>query len=432
MPAEDRPWIRIPSIVVFLAMLGLLAFGISAIKVSEIANQTPGFSTKQTIFAAASILVFAVFAIIPYQKLGYIAYPLFGVTLFLLVLVLFLPPMKGQDVRRWINLKVIYFQPSELAKLAQIILLAWYLKSGSHYRTLRGLILPFILTLTPMFLILREPDLGTTLLFFPLLYVMLYAAGAKLKHLLSIVLVGAIVLLVPVPRSIAKSSAKVRRDRVAISYWVSKDGNTVYAPAAISAMKPHQLPRITGWLLQDSKEVINDKGFQLFHSKIVIGAGQGDWEYRDSFLDLLPEDHTDFIFSVVAGRWGLAGGLALFALYFTLFVCGIIIAGTTDDAFGRLLAIGVLALIASQFFINIGMTMGLLPITGMTLPLLSYGGSSLLINCAALGLLVNVAQRRPSMTFRRPFEHNDDKTPVPYSPVETALGKASQNESATD
>ena len=429
MPTEDRPWIRIPSIIIFCAMVGLLAFGVSAIKVSEIANQTPGFASKQTIFAIAAVVVFFIFTLLPYQKLGYIAYPLFGVTLFLLVLVLFLPPMKGQDVRRWINLKVIYFQPSELAKLAQIILLAWYLKRGSHYRTLRGLILPFFLTLTPMFLILREPDLGTTLLFFPLLYVMLYAAGAKLKHLLSIVLVGAVVMLVPVPRSIAKSSPKVQRDRLAICYWASADKKTVYAPAAISAMKPHQLPRITGWLLQGSKEVVSDKGFQLFHSKIVIGTGQGDWEYRDSFLDLLPEDHTDFIFSVIAGNWGILGGLAIFALYFIIFVCGIIIAGTTDDAFGRLLAIGVLALIASQFFINIGMTMGLLPITGMTLPLLSYGGSSLLINCAAIGLLVNVGQRRPSMTFRKPFEHTDDKTPVPYSPVEAAFGKGQIDES---
>lgn len=432
MPAQKPGLIRIPSVIITLAMLGLIAIGILAIGKSEIANSTTGLSFRQTCYAGGALVVFAIFAVVPFQKLSFVAYPLFGITLFLLVLVLFLPPMKGQDVRRWINLKVINFQPSELAKLAQIILLAWYLRQGSRYRTLPGLIPPFLLTLVPMFLILREPDLGTTLLFFPLLYVMLYMAGAKLRHLLGIVAVGAVVLLMPIPRNISNAPQKVARERLATCYWSSADKKTVYAPAAIAAMKPHQLPRVTGWLMQDSKDVINDKGFQLFHSKIVIGTGKmtghDDWEYGDTFLDMLPEDHTDFIFSVIASKWGFLGVIGVFGLYLLIFIFGIDIASTTTDAFGRLLAIGVLALIASQFFINTGMTMGLLPITGMTLPFVSFGGSSLLINCAALGILINVGQRRPFITFKKPFEHNEDNSPAPYNPLEASAVRNASDE----
>jgi cell division protein FtsW (lipid II flippase) len=145
---------------------------------------------------------------------------------------------------------------------------------------------------------------------------------------------------------------------------------------------------------------------------MVIGAGRlrgyGDWNDGEMYFQMLPEDHTDFIFSVVAGRWGFLGCLGALLLYGVIFLFGAEIAVITHDPFGRLLAVGVLALLFSQIVINVGMTMGLMPVTGMTLPLVSYGGSSLVMNCAALGLLVNVGQRRPILLAPKPFEHGED------------------------
>ncbi|MCJ7543041.1 MAG: FtsW/RodA/SpoVE family cell cycle protein, partial [Phycisphaerae bacterium] len=152
-----------------------------------------------------------------------------------------------------------------------------------------------------------------------------------------------------------------------------------------------------------------DKGYQLAQSKMVLGAGRWigdrDWSDGEIFFQMLPEDHTDFIFSVIGGRWGFAGCVGVLFLYAVIFLFGAEISTITDDAFGRLLAVGVLALLFSQIVINTGMTLGLMPVTGMTLPLASYGGSSLVVNGAALGLLVNVGQRRPYLLAPKPFEY---------------------------
>jgi cell division protein FtsW (lipid II flippase) len=149
---------------------------------------------------------------------------------------------------------------------------------------------------------------------------------------------------------------------------------------------------------------------------------------------MLPDDHTDFIFSIVGGQWGFLGSAAVLFLYGVIFVFGVEIAVITYDPFGRLLAVGVLALLFSQIVINVGMTMGLMPITGMTLPLVSYGGSSLVVNCAALGLLVNVGQRRPILLSKRPFEHGDrkEKPPAPYSPLADGAWKRGISEPERD
>jgi rod shape determining protein RodA len=189
-------------------------------------------------------------------------------------------------------------------------------------------------------------------------------------------------------------------------------------------MEPHQLARVDGWLRQsDPRLRTTSKGYQLHQSMTVLGAGglagRRGWNDADAFFRMLPDDHTDFIFSVVGGQWGFVGCTGVLLLYALLFVCGVEIASATSDAFGRMLAVGVLAMFFTQLVVNAGMTMGLMPITGMTLPLISYGGSSLLANCAALGLLVNVGQARPISLGRRPFEfgRRREKPPAPFGPL---------------
>jgi len=402
---------------ILLAMLALMGIGVMAIGISERAEGTGShFATRQTIYAVLGVAAYLGMASLPYPRIGKWAYVLLAGTIALLLVVLVLPPIRGS--RRWIDLKFFLFQPSELAKLTFIVLLAWYLRRGDNYRRLRGLILPFVLTLVPMALILAEPDLGTALLLLPTLYVMLFAAGARLRHLLGIVAVGTAVIFLPVPRAVSDDMGPVEAaDRRALAYhwgdapWTFHVGHTEYivSAAPLAIMKHHQVKRIEGWLRQNDPSVARGKGYQLYQSKMILAtgklSGRGGWADAEAYFHLLPDDHTDFIFSVIGGQWGLLGCLGILALYAVLFVCGLEIASVTDDAFGRLLAIGVVALLFSQLCINVGMTVGLMPITGMTLPLVSYGGSSLVINCAALGLLVNVGRHRPILLGRKPFEH---------------------------
>jgi len=417
-----KTYLRFTSWPIILAMLVLMGIGLMAISASEQADPTiQGYAAKQTVFAAVAVLAFVGTTLVSYQVVGRFAYSLFAVTLAMLVLVLLLPAIRGS--RRWIDLGVVALQPSELAKLSFIILLAWYLRMGDHYRKLLGLAVPFVLTFVPMGLILIEPDLGTSLLFLPTLYIMLFMAGAKLRHLLGIVGLATVLLLLPVPHKLPEAmKSSERLDREALAYWCDHDTGQAVSAIPLVKMKRHQVSRIVGWLRQDQQRVIQGTGYQLHQSKMVLGAGCLTGQQQDSlvheYFRMLPDDHTDFIFSVVGGQWGLVGCVAVLLCYGVIFIFGVEIAVSTYDPFGRLLAVGVMALLFSQLFINIGMTMGLMPITGMTLPLISYGGSSLVVNCLALGLLVNVGQRRPILLAKRPFEfgRKKEKLPSPYGP----------------
>ena len=410
-----RQFARYTSWPIIAAMLCLMLVGVQAIRVSEQAEGlTTNLALKQMVFAGVGLGVFFALTLIPYKRFGQAAYWLFAGTVALLVLVLFLKPIRGSH--RWIDLKVVQIQPSELAKLSYSILLAWYLRYGNHYRKLRGLIVPFLLTLLPLGLILKEPDLGTSLLFLPTLYIMLFVAGAKYRHLLGIVAIGTVLVLAPVPQKVSSSwSSTELRERRSISYTAFGYDDTEYllVAAPLLKMENHQLSRIVGWIRQDDPRVAMGKGYHLRQSKTVLGSGRWsgntDWDDAHLYFSMLPDDHTDFIFSVIGGRWGFLGCLGVLTLYGVIFIFGIEIASATHDPFGRLLAIGVLALLFSQLCINVGMTMGLMPITGMTLPFVSYGGSSLVINCAALGLLINVGQRRPILLGPKPFEHGQKR-----------------------
>jgi len=411
--------------LILLAMLALMGVGVAAIGVSERAEGVASsFSKRQMIYAVLGVVAYLAMTSLPYGRIGKWTYVTFAATMGLLVLVLLLPPIRGS--RRWIDLKFFLLQPSEVAKLTFIILLAWYLRRGDNYRRIRGLILPFVLTLVPMALILAEPDLGTALLLLPTLYLMLFAAGARMRHLLGIIAVGTVMVFVPLPRGLTEDMSPVEvADRKAMAYhwgsapWTFQAGGREYVVSAapLSMMKHHQVKRIEGWLRQNDPKVAKGKGYQLYQSKMILATGKltgrGRWGEAEAYFHLLPDDHTDFIFSVIGGQWGLAGCLTVLGLYVVLLVSGLEIAATTDDAFGRLLAIGVVALLFSQICINVGMTVGIMPITGMTLPLVSYGGSSLLVNCAAMGLLVNVGNNRPILLGQRPFEHEEvDRTAV--------------------
>lgn len=409
-------------------MLALMGVGVLALRASAQADSANMENfVKQLIFYAIGLVVFVAATMVPYQKVGRMAYLLFGLTLPLLAVLVaakvlntemggLLPRRNG--AYRWIRLPFFDLQPSEIAKLTFIIMLAWYLRVGDNYRRLRGLLTPFVLTFVPMGLILLEPDLGTSLLLLPTLYFMLFMAGARLKHLLGIVAAATVLVLLPVPHRLsADLPADERLDRQSLAYMSLGSGQRPWliSAAPLVVMEKHQVSRVVGWLRQDDPRVVMGKGWQLHQSKLALAAGgwsggrtlddEPQQELLPLLLPRLPFDQTDFIFSVVGGNWGLLGAAGVLMLYGVIVLFGAEIAVVTRDPFGRLLAVGVLALLLAQVFINVGMAIGLLPVTGMTLPLISYGGSSLVVNCAALGLLVNVGQNRPILLSRDPFEH---------------------------
>jgi cell division protein FtsW (lipid II flippase) len=329
-----------------------------------------------------------------YQKLGRYAYPFYCLAVLLLALLVldgvldrfhlpglpFVPVLR--NTRRWIDLGPLRFQPSEFMKLAFVLALARYLRFRSSYRRWRGLVPPFLLTIVPMFLILFQPDLGTLLMLLPVLFSMLFVAGARLRHLALVVVLGG--ALMP-----------------AFYLWGMKD----YQRARIEVLFK-QGTQDKSWQM--------DEGYQLRQSKTALGTGgwtgQGYGEGIFVQYDgLLPEEHNDFIFAIIGHQWGLVGGLLVIVAYSVIVLLGLEVATVTNDPFGRLLAIGVVVMIVAQALLNICMTIGLAPITGMPLPFVSAGGSSLWANFLALGLLVNVAQRRPLLIAHAPFEYGDEE-----------------------
>jgi len=365
-----------PAWLVVAAAFMLSLFGVEAIATTDSAR-----AARQAVFLMVALGGVVVLAVLPERWMRRASWMALAVTLLLLLFVM-LPgvpewlvrPRNGS--RRWINLGITDFQPSELAKIAWCLVMADWLRRGDEHRSLPGLFVPFVITFVPVVLILIEPDLGTAMLFVPALFAMILAAGAKKRHVVGILVVCAIV-----------------------------------APLTYPVLRPHQRERIDAMIAQirGDDRFIQDIGFQADRAMTVAGAG-GAWgvgrEHARALVvhNALPEEHNDMIFAVVVCRWGFMGGAALCAAILLLVAAGFATAAMSRDPFGRLVVVGAVSLIAAQATINIGMTIGLLPITGMTLPFVSYGGSSLVASWLLVGLVLSVGLQRPRQLERPSFE----------------------------
>lgn len=347
---------------IVLATLALLGASLGALARGD-ELFTGDFVRRQGIWILISLPAMAAAAWLPYRFWKPWAIPLFAISLVLLLLVLFLPAKYGSH--RWVPLGLLNMQPSEPAKLTFILMLAQHLMYERNHRTLRGLILPLLLTLAPLVLILREPDLGTSLLFLPVLFAMLLAAGAKLSHLALVIFAG--VLVAPALWQVMSAE---QRSRVTEVFRQSDGG---------------EIPRGDGYHLHQSKQVIALGG--------ALGSDAAGEPVSDPLAYHLPASRTDFVFCLIAERWGTRGVIVVLGLYLVLIGNGLRLAARTREPFGRLVAVGVVTLIAGQVVINTGMTVGLMPITGLTLPLISHGGSSMLVTCVGIGLVLNVGLR---------------------------------------
>lgn len=348
------------------------AAGLSLWGVASIATTDPALARKQGVFAVFGALAAAAVCLPRVKRLRAVAWPLYFASLAMLVFVLVpgLPewlvrPKNG--ARRWISLGLFEFQPSELAKVATVMALAIWLRSGDRLRTVAGFLVPFLVAGVPMLLILVEPDLGTAMMVAPAVLAMVVAAGARKRHVLALVL-----------------------------------GTALLAPASYPFLRPHQRDRVDALLAQWSGDdrYVRDIGYQADRAMTLAGAGGFAGVGLEQARALvrhnrLPEDHNDMIFAVICCRWGFLGGLATWAMGLAYAGGCLLVALLAREPFSRLVAAGLAAVFAAQLFINTGMTVGVMPITGVTLPFVSYGGSSLVAMWISTGLLFNLAMRRP-------------------------------------
>jgi len=320
------------------------------------------FLKKQSIFALLGLVVLVVSCHIPYRAFRSLTYPLLILAWVLLVAILISGfGYSAGGAKRWLRIANFTFQPSEFARFALVIYLAYSMsKKINRINEFKVGFLPHILVLcTFAVLILSQPDFGAVVIFGAITWIMLFVGGARILHL-----IGSLVLVFPVIYYLM-FSADYRIERI------------------MSFMNPWQYSA--------------DKGYQVVHSLLAFGTG-GIWGtgigkgYQKLFY--LPEPHTDFIFSVIGEELGLFGVLIILGLYTVILWRGISIARNSTDAFGSFVAVGLTAGMGLQICINMGVSLGLLPTKGLTLPFLSYGGTSLLMNMASIGLLMNIAAMR--------------------------------------
>ena len=317
---------------------------------------------KQTIWYSIGFFLMAGAFIFNYKSLEQWGNVIYGLCIMLLLSVEWFGKFIGGS-RRWLELGPVSIQPSELVKIAVIIILARYYAKTVNARglTLKELIRPMVMTLIPFAIIVRQPDLGT----------------------------GMVVVLIALSITVF-----VKIERRAMIYIIS--GCTVTVPLVWFFLKGYQKRRILNFFDPDGDPL--GAGYHIIQSKIAIGSGmiwgKGYLQGTQNALDFLPEQHTDFIFSVLAEEWGIVGSGMLLLLFFLLILWGLNIAQSCRDPFGTILAAGVTAMIFWQVVINIGMVMGLMPVVGVTLPFISYGGSSIITVMVGIGLLMNVSMRR--------------------------------------
>lgn len=390
------------------AALILIGIGIATIySVGHPAEQSPvqgaddlsGYWKKQVMFLVVGLAGFLVVNSINYRRLGETSYWMFGIVLLMLAALLVskyvvtLPFAKPRAATyRWIWLSVgghdlPAIQPSEFCKVAYVLALAWYLRYRSNYRNFKALVGPFALTLLPIILILPEPDLGTVLLLMPILFTMLFVAGAKVKHLLIIILMAMVVS--PLLWHKMRYYQRIRVSSLLLqNAWLREQAEE----------HPWLGDTLVGTRFTE-KGWKDDWGWHLIRSKYAVASGgMTGYGFRQGpFVkyDFLKARHTDFIFAIIAQQWGFLGCLALLGLYVLIISCGLEIAANNTDPFGKLLATGIVAVFVVELIINVGMTVGLMPITGLTLPLVSYGGSSLVVSILCIGLLNNIGRCRP-------------------------------------
>jgi len=355
-------WVTL-SLIIIISTIGIMTiFGATR---SPIDAEMPSFYIKQIYWLIVSTIVLSAFVSFDYIWLNRFAYPLYGLGLCLLFLVLVLGKT-GMGAQRWLNLGIFSFQPSEAFKLIYIITLSRYLSGIPGRIGLVTLLKGFLLVVViPVGMIMKQPDLGTALILLIVFLLLTITKGLEKKVMVLVLLLS----LISIPFL----------------------GNIFW-----EGLKDYQKNRLVVFLEPDVDP--SGIGYHITQSKVAVGSGEiigkGYLKGTQGPFRFLPEKHTDFIFAVFAEEWGFAGSIFLLFLYLSFILRGIDTARKAKDEFGRLLATGISFMFTVYFFVNIGMTLGITPVVGVPLPFMSYGGTALLTNFIAAGMLINVRIRR--------------------------------------
>ena len=358
----DRRLVKHFDWVLLIMMVLLCGIGLANLYSSTVLSMGKAVFYKQLMWFTIGFALVFLSILFNYHTLEQFALPLYGFSLLLLAAtLLFGPTVSGS--KRWLMLGPMTIQPSELAKLTLIIVLAriFYRKDLHVSLGFRDLILPVCVMAAPALLILKEPDLGTA--------IMIFFIGCSIVFFI-----------------------RVRWQVVAAFSGVMLTS----LPFVWKALKQYQKRRILTFFNPDWDPL--GAGYHVTQSKIAVGSGRmigkGFLSSTQSHLNFLPEHHTDFAFSVLAEEWGFLGSVLLMVLYLALIAWGLRIGRRSKDTFGALLAVGIVAMIFWPMVINIGMVTGIMPVVGIPLPLISYGGSNSISTLLGLGLLINISMRR--------------------------------------
>ncbi len=419
-------------VIALLAVIGcLMIYSAGFDPVEKINN---GLYKKQILWFIFGFILMIGATFINYQQLGDYGLHIYGILLVVLLFTtLFGTPIR--NTRAWLNLGLFSIQPSEFMKLSLVIVLGKYLELRERdIKNFRELLIPFLLMIIPVVIVVCQPDFGTSVIFIPIFFVMLFVGGADISHLLSIISIAAIAIIVPMILTyrewVGAEGSNFILDffkdasllfivsavliAIAIAAYainvifVKRKLRLLYIPSTVLSLglfssvviqnlfKDYQKKRILVFLNPDLDP--HGSGYNIIQSKIAIGSGgfwgKGFLEGSQTQLGFLPEKTSDFIFSVVAEEWGFFGSVVLLVLLAIVIFRGIQIAFEAKDKFGALLASGITTIFFFHFFINIGMVLGIMPVTGLPLSFISYGGSNLVMSMICIGILINIRMRK--------------------------------------
>jgi rod shape determining protein RodA len=360
--ASPRSWLLIDPLLI-LGALGLVACSLVTLHGATRASGSY-YVERQAIYAGIGLLVAVVLTRLDYSRLREYKFFLYGLMIALNIVVFGAPAIRGSH--RWIPLPFLEFQSSEFGKVLLIVALAAFAVDRLrrlHERRTTALIM--LLALIPSLLVIPQPDLGTGMVYAAVGFTMLFVGGTSWKQLTALAAM------------FAASVALVLAGAPALGYHV---------------LKPYQVQRLTGFLNPSSDP--QNQTYNIHESLIAIGSGEktgrGVQNASQTNLHFLPENQTDFVFAVVGETYGFVGAALVLSLYALLIWRSLRILTMAKNLYGTLIAGGILAMLMFQVFVNVGMTIGIMPITGVPLPLMSYGGSSVLVTFIALGLLQSI------------------------------------------
>jgi rod shape determining protein RodA len=366
-----------------VATLALCAASLVAIR-GATADDIPGepnyYLYRQAAYVGVGLLLMYGVSRLDYSRLRELKYVLYG-GMIASILLVFVLGGATRGSQRWIELPFFRFQPSELGKILLILALSAFLVDRIRRFDRRTTARIVVLGLVPTMLVMAQPDLGTSLVYIVGIAALLFVAGAPWRHFAALGALGLTAVMLAL----------------------------VALPAVgVQVLEPYQVDRLTSFL--HPTEVAGEEGYQQQQSKIAIGSGEKTGRGVDgatqTTLNFLPEHHTDFIFAVIGETYGFAGCALVLSLYALLIWRGLHILTIAKNLYGALIAGGITVMLLWQIFVNVGMTVGIMPITGVPAPLLSFGGSSMLVTFLALGLLHSIhAQARETMARkgRAPF-----------------------------